>query len=90
MRPRNYQVSEHESIDPFEEVMVIRKMVPVKVVVHHPKTPEGNEELARRVSEVHASAVVHKISSLSCPTGQKLELLDAVIESVRNRNREQS
>lgn len=71
-------------------MIVIRKMAPIEVVVYYPKTREGQEELAKRAAEVHASAVVHKINLLNCPTNQKLELLDAVINTVKKRIREQS
>ncbi len=47
-------------------------------------------ELAKRVSDVHAAAVTQRIKSLNCPTSQKLELLDAVIDTVKERSREQT
>ena len=68
---------------------VIRKMAPINVIVYYPKTEEGKEELARRVSDVHAAAVNQRLKSLNCPTGQKQELLDAVIETVKKNSREQ-
>lgn len=46
-------------------------------------------ELARRVAEVHADAVNYKLKQLNCPTKQKLDLLDAVIHTVKQRSREQ-
>lgn len=64
---------------------VIRKMAPINVIVYYPKTEEGKEELAQRVSDVHAAAVNQRLKSLNCPTSQKQELLDAVIETVRMR-----
>jgi transcriptional regulator with XRE-family HTH domain len=48
------------------------------------------EELADRVSDVHAAAVTQRIKLLNCPTRQKLELLDAVIKTVKERSREQT
>lgn len=68
---------------------VIRKMAPINVIVYYPKTEEGKEELARRVSDVHAAAVNQRLKSLNCPTQQKQELLDAVIETVKKNSREQ-
>jgi hypothetical protein len=59
-------------------------MAPVNVIVHHPETKEGQDTLAKRVADVHASAVTQKIKLLNCPTAQKLELLDAVIGTVKN------
>ena len=63
------------------EVTAIRKMASIHVIVHYPKTEAGKEELARRVSDVHATAVNQRLKSLNCPTSQKLALLDAVIET---------
>ena len=62
-------------------------MAPIRVIVYYPKTEAGKEELARRVSDVHAAAVNQRLKSLNCPTSQKLALLDAVIET-RKENRE--
>lgn len=71
------------------EVTVIRKMAPVNVIVYHPKTEEGQVELAKRVSDVHVASVIQRLKALSCPTSQKLELLDAVIDTAKKRSREQ-
>ena len=68
---------------------VIRKMAPINLIVYYPKTEEGQEELARRVADVHAAAVTQRLKSLNCPTNQKLELLDAVIETAKKRSQEQ-
>ena len=67
----------------------MRTMAPVKVIVYHPKTEEGKEELAKRVADVHAASVIQRLKALNCPTHQKQELLDAVIETVKKRSREQ-
>ena len=66
----------------------IRKMVPIHVIVYYPKTEAGKEELARRVSDVHAAAVNQRLKSLNCPTSQKLALLDAVIGPMKKERRE--
>ena len=73
-----------------KEVTVIRSMAPINLIVYYPKTEEGQMELAKRLSDVHAAAVTQRIKSLNCPTSQKLELLDAVIETVKERSREQT
>ena len=73
-----------------KEVPVIRSMAPINLIVYYPKTEEGQIELAKRVSDVHAAAVTQRIKSLNCSTCQKLELLDAVIETVKGRSREQT
>ena len=59
----------------------MRRMAPVNVIFHFPKTEEGSKELAGRVAEVHANAVIQRIKDLDCSRTQKLELLDAIIES---------
>lgn len=45
--------------------------------------------MAKRVADIHATSVIRQIKDLNCPTSQKLELLDAVIETVKKRSREQ-
>jgi len=68
------------------EVTVIRSMAPVNLIVHYPKSKEGRDKLAKRVSDVHASAVIQRIKSLNCPARQKLALLDAVIKIAKQRS----
>ena len=59
-------------------------MAPINLIVYYPKTKDGQLELAKRVSDVHASAVIRRINDLNCPKEQKLALLDAVIETVKS------
>ena len=61
-------------------------MAPINLIVYDPKTEAGKEELARRVSDVHAAAVNQRLKSLNCPTSQKLALLDAVIETKKRES----
>lgn len=61
----------------------MRRSAPIRLIVHMPRTAEGEAELAQRVASVHASAVTQQIKSLCCPTSQKLALLDAIIETTR-------
>ena len=65
-------------------------MVPIHVIVYYPKTEAGKDELARRGSDVHATAVNQRLKSLNCPTSQKLKLLDAVIETKKKESRERA
>ena len=53
------------------------------LVVHYPKTKEGWDELGKRVATAHANYVIEKIDRLNCPTWQKLELLQAVIDTTK-------
>ena len=61
----------------------MRKSAPIEVVVHYPKTEEGWEELGKRVATAHANYVIEKIERLNCPTWQKLELYQAVIDTTK-------
>ena len=62
-------------------VIPLRKMAPIHVIFHFPKTEAGARELALRAAELHADAVIRRIQDLNCSRSQKLELLDAVIET---------
>ena len=56
-------------------------MAPIHVIFHFPQTEAGTRELALRAAELHANAVIRRIQDLNCSRRQKLELLDAVIET---------
>ncbi|MGM9651303.1 MAG: hypothetical protein ACI3VX_05125 [Faecousia sp.] len=60
---------------------IARTSAPIHVIVHYPKTEAGKRELAERVAGVHASLVNQTIKKLNCPSEQKTQLLDAVIEA---------
>lgn len=60
-----------------------RKSAPINVIMHYPETEEGKQELARRVASVHADFTIQYIQNLKCPTEQKIQLLDAVINDVK-------
>ena len=60
---------------------IARKSAPIHVIVHYPKTEEGKRELAERVASVHADMVNQHIKKLNCPSEQKVQLLDAVIQA---------
>lgn len=61
----------------------MKNSVPIQVIVHFPNTEEGKQELAQRISQVHADFVISTIDKLNCPTKQKLELLQAVIDTIK-------
>lgn len=86
---RQHETRSHNTPNiPHKEVGHIRSMAPVNVIVYYPNTKAGTEALAKRVSDIHAAAVNQRIKSLNCPTSQKLELLNAVIQTIKNRSRE--
>lgn len=64
-----------------------RRSAPIEVVVHYPQTEAGRQELARRAAMVHAEAVNRKLQKLTCPAGQKQQLLEAVIHTVLEERR---
>ena len=66
-----------------------RKSAPIQVVVHYPTTEEGKRELAELVAEVHADFVLQYVRKLQCPSKQKEELIDAVIESAKERQKQE-
>lgn len=68
----------------------MRRIAPINLIIHIPQTAEGKAELARRVASVHADAVTQRLTALSCPTNQKLALLDAIIETASRRQQERS
>ena len=43
--------------------------------------------LANRVADAHASMVTQYLKKLKCPTEQKVQLLDAVIDSVAKKQK---
>ena len=60
---------------------IVRTSAPIKAIVHYPKTEEDKRELADRVARVHADMVNQTLKKLNCPSYQKEQLLDAVIEA---------
>ena len=72
------------------EVITIRNMAPINLIVYSPETEEGQTELAKQIANLHAAAVTQHIKLLNCPTNQKLALLEAVLNTVKERSREQT
>ena len=70
-------------------VCSIGKRSPAAVEIVLPQAPAGRQELARRAAEVHADFVLDAISRLTCPAGQKLALLQAVVDTVREERSRQ-
>lgn len=66
----------------------MRKRGQVHIIIYYPTSANGKQELARRVSEVHASAINQRLKSLNCPTQQKLDLLDVIIDTAKERSKE--
>lgn len=64
---------------------VVKKCVPINLIVYYPKTEEGKRELAKRVADVHAETVKQTVSKLNCSSKQKEQLIDSVIRSASGK-----
>lgn len=65
-----------------------RKSAPITLVVHYPATEEGQRKLRERVASVHADAVGQYIKRLKCPSKQKEQLYDAIIQTLKDQMKE--
>ena len=54
----------------------------MEVIIHLPRSKEGQDELAKRVATVHAQLIYNYISRLECSTEQKVTLLDAIQDEI--------
>ena len=63
----------------------MRKSAPIRLTVFPPDTDAAQEALAKGIAQVHANAVMQEILALSCPTEQKLALLDAVMDAAKKQ-----
>lgn len=61
----------------------------VNLILYSPESEAGRHQLAECVSEIHAGAILQRLKELNCPTGQKLALLDAVMETIRKNSLKQ-
>ena len=66
----------------------MRRPGPVKVIVYCPKNEKEQRELATRAAQVHAESVLRRIEELGCPNEQKVQLLDAIIDSAKKKQRD--
>lgn len=64
---------------------IARTSAPIQVIIHYPKTEEGKRELARCIAVVHADVVHQTIKKLNCPSEQKVQLLDSIIETAKSK-----
>lgn len=65
----------------------MRRRGSVNVIVYFPQTEIDQKELARRVASIHADAVIARLQKLTCPTTQKLQLLDTIITQCKHHQR---
>lgn len=57
----------------------------MEVFLIMPTTPEGKAKLSKELSKFHAEQALKMVQKLPCPTEQKLELIDAVVEHLRSK-----
>lgn len=57
----------------------------VQISIHHPETEEGRLALAERAADIHADYVAASVRKLTCPDRQKQALMQAVMDTVRDR-----
>lgn len=61
----------------------MRQKASIELVIHLPRTEGGRQALAERAARVHADLVEETAAGLDCPDRQKLDLLQAVLDTVR-------
>ncbi len=50
----------------------------ISVIIHYPKDKEAQQELAKKVADVHAQTVIERLKAMSYPVDQKARLIDTV------------
>ncbi len=55
---------------------------PFTLILHFPKTEAGQEELRRRVSDVHADYIISAIEQLNATAKEKVSLLEKVMDAI--------
>lgn len=54
--------------------------------MHYPKTPKKQAEIKQMVAKIHAQHVEYYVNKLECPTEQKMKLIDAVAQAIREES----
>ena len=54
----------------------------LEIIVHDPETAEKQAIFDARVAKFHAEFVAQYVEKLNCPTEQKLQLIDAIAQTV--------
>ena len=62
----------------------------LEVIVHYPETPEKQLLFDKVVAKFHAEFVAQYVEKLSCPTEQKLRLIDAVAKTILEGAKQQN
>ena len=54
----------------------------LEIIVHYPETAEKQAIFDARVAKFHAEFVAQYVEKLNCPTEQKLQLIDAIAQTI--------
>ena len=57
----------------------------MEVFLHPPRTRQGRSELRKTLARFHAEHAQKMIEKLTCPAGQKLELVDAAVKHLKKQ-----
>ena len=60
----------------------------IEVIVHMPKAKEDREEIRKRLAQLQAQFVLQYIEHLNCPLEQKQQLVDAVVHTILEQEKE--
>ena len=55
----------------------------MEIIMHLPHSASGKDELQKQLAKFHADHAIKKICKLPCPTEQKYELVNTIIQSAR-------
>ena len=58
----------------------------MNIIVHYPKTQEGQTELNRKAAYIHAQTVFQYVQQLSCSTAQKQALIKGILNAKKEDN----
>lgn len=64
---------------------LLKGTIDMEVFLIMPTTPEGKAKLSKELAKFHAEQALKMVQKLPCPTEQKLELIDAVVEHLRSK-----
>ena len=54
----------------------------LEIIVHYPEMAEKQAIFDARVAKFHAEFVAQYVEKLNCPTEQKLQLIDAIAQTI--------
>lgn len=57
------------------------------IIVYSPTDEKGLIKLEERIAMAHAEAVLKQLQRLNCPSQQKIDLVDAIIDTVKSREK---